>query len=162
MDNTRRVQAGLIAVVCLGITTWVGALAFSGSTPVLAPSSQSHKPADEREAQPSSPDRWHVLDDFRKGLPTLLSTSDKRPGSFNIESLARQLYSVRVGGFPVCSPDEVSAQQYINLSVIAHKLESFSDATQQLNSLLAKPNGISDCQFRVLDGATFIPGVSKG
>lgn len=142
MTNNRKVQTALIAAICLGVTTWIGALVFTGSS--------------------LHPERWRTVDDFRQGLPKLLASSDQTPGTFDIQSLARQLYSVRVDGLPVCSPDEVSAQQYIYLSDIAQKLERFRNAAGQLDSLLEKPDGITDCQFRVLDGATFIPNASKG
>lgn len=163
MRNKRFVQTALIGAICLGITTWVGAWAFKGFSPMESyaqPQSQQ-LPDQGVDGQAARPDRWRVVDDFRKGLPVLLSNSDNEPGSFNIEGLARQLYAVRVGGLPVCSPDEVSAQQYIYLSEIAHKLERFENATAQLNTLLDTSAGISDCQFRVLDGATATPGISK-
>lgn len=79
----------------------------------------------------------------------------------NIGALAQQLYSVRVNGLPVCSPDEVGAQQYIYLASIERKLEGFPNVTAQLNTLLENPNGITDCQFRILDGATSLPGITK-
>ena len=79
----------------------------------------------------------------------------------NIEALARQLYSIRVNGLPVCSPDEVGAQQYIYLASIEQKLEGFPNASAQLNALLENPNGITDCQFRILDGATSLQGITK-
>ncbi|MQT58377.1 hypothetical protein GHO41_13640 [Pseudomonas sp. FSL R10-0399] len=158
-----KVQTALLAAVCLGITTWVGALAFKDAKPSASSNqSESQKTsASGNGAQNFGQEHWQSMDDFRKGLPVLLSNSDKTPGTFNVEALARQLYNVRVGGLPVCTPDEVSAQQYIYLSEIAHKLERYQNATIQLNVLLDNPHGISDCQFRVLDGATYIPGVTQ-
>lgn len=115
------------------------------------------------KASPSAPawQNWREVKDFRKGLPLLLTRSNTEPASLNIQALARQLYSIRVNGLPVCSPDEVGAQQYIYLASIEQKLEGFPNASTQLNALLENPDGITDCQFRILDGATSLPGITK-
>nr|WP_192963205.1 hypothetical protein [Pseudomonas fluorescens] len=99
-------------------------------------------------------DRWSKLDDFKKGLPALLSASQANPEKFVITDLARQLAGIRVGEFPVCADEEISADQYIQLSEITKKLDGHSNATSQINKLLDTPAGITDCQFRILDGAT--------
>lgn len=163
MEKKRTAQRILVAALYLGIASCVVAFSVKGISPSFTPERQQEQknPNSGGPGQIVNPESWSTVDDFRKGLPTLLSNSGESPGAFNIEALARRLFKVRVGGLPVCSPDEVSAEQYIHLSEIAHKLEGFENATAQLNSLLNKPSGISDCQFRVLDGATTLPGVTK-
>lgn len=163
MGKKRTAQKVLVTALCLGIASCVVALSVKGISPSTNPArlQEQQNPNSGGLGHKVNPESWSTVDDFRKGLPTLLSNSGKSPGAFNIEALARLLFKVRVGGLPVCSPDEVSAEQYIHLSEIAHKLEGFENATTQLNSLLNKPSGITDCQFRVLDGATTLPGVTK-
>lgn len=157
MGTKRIIKLWGLGAIGLGVATSVvlaGMVGFRSASSVEASVRKD-------QSLVTSWERWSVVDDFRKGLPVLLSKSNSSPASFNVEALARQLYTVRVNGYPVCSTDEVSAQQYIYLSDIAHKLERFDHATAQLNALLDNRNGITDCQFRILDGATTIPGVTK-
>lgn len=148
----------MIGLICVGVTTMVAALAFKSPPRVV----ENPVPHSERSAEyPSvlisktySPDHWREVEDFKKGLPVLLSKSTTDPASFNIATLAQQLSEVRVGGYAVCANEEVSAEQYIQLSEVANKLVGFKSVTAQMNELLDTATGITDCQFRILDGAT--------
>lgn len=157
MGKKHKIIAWGIGAISVGIMSWIVVAGITGN----AVASRMMAVAFKSQPTVTSWESWSTVDDFRKGLPALLSGSDSSPERFNVEALARKLYTLRVNGFPICSADEVSAQQYIYLSDIAHKLERFDHATAQLNALLDKPNGITDCQFRILDGATTIPGVTK-
>lgn len=98
-------------------------------------------------------DNWSQVDEFKKELPSKLQSTEGLKTNFDIAALAQQLSALRVNGMPVCAADEISAEQYIELSVVAEKVTAYPDVTLQLNALLDTENGLSDCQFRVLEAA---------
>lgn len=151
----RIAQSAIIGLVCL-VSTLMAAVALQ-KTPA-AGVMESELPVasagQESSVRGNALDRWAKVDDFKKGLPALLHDSQSSLPNFVITDLARQLSSIRVGGFPVCADEEISADQYIQLSEIAKKLDRYSNVTSQMNKLLDTPAGITDCQFRILDGAT--------
>lgn len=103
-------------------------------------------------------DKWADLDAFKATLRVKLDSSAGNAGQFNITSLADKLAAFRVDGMAVCAPDEIAAEQYIQLAAINEKLTAnYKGVAEQLNDLLAKDTGITDCQFRVLDTATIPP-----
>lgn len=151
----RIAQSAIVGLVCL-VSTLVAAVALQ-KTPaegVMESKLPVASTSQESSVNRNALDRWAKVDDFKKGLPALLSDSQANPQNFVITDLARQLSSIRVGGFPVCADEEISSDQYIQLSEIAKKLDRYSIATSQMNKLLDTPAGITDCQFRILDGAT--------
>lgn len=103
-------------------------------------------------------DKWAELDEFKASLQVKLASSAGNANHFNIDSLAGKLAAFRVDGMAVCAPDEIAAEQYIQLAAINEKLTaSYKGVAAQLNDLLTKDTGITDCQFRVLDTATTPP-----
>ncbi|MPQ69248.1 hypothetical protein [Pseudomonas sp. MWU12-2323] len=103
-------------------------------------------------------DKWAGLDEFKASLQAKLASSAGNADQFNIASLAGKLAAFRIDGMAVCAPDEISAEQYIQLAAINEKLTAnYKGVAAQLNDLLAKDTGITDCQFRVLDTATTPP-----
>lgn len=98
--------------------------------------------------------KWAELDSFKTELPALLGGSDNDPRVFNIKTLAEKLGAVRVDGMAVCAPEEISAEQYIELAEVVQRIEAHNSVMAQLNDLLDSDKGISDCQFRVLVAAT--------
>lgn len=96
-------------------------------------------------------DSWAQHDDFIKALPAKLQSSQGNQSEFNIVALARQLSEIRVDGMPVCTVEEVSAEQYIELSAVAEKVSVYPGINLQLNDMLDSNAGLSDCQFRILE-----------
>jgi len=101
----------------------------------------------------SPKDKWAEVDNFKAGLPAKLESSQGRSSLFNIVELSRLLSRYRIDGMPICAMEEVSAQQYVELSVLANKLAKYPPLTMQLNALLESEEGLSDCQFRILQAA---------
>ncbi|MFL1449306.1 hypothetical protein ACI77O_12995 [Pseudomonas tritici] len=95
-------------------------------------------------------DKWADLDNFKAELPAKLQASMSTPGSFNLQKLGDELAQFRIDEMPVCATDEISADQYIELSDVSNGLDSNPGVTMQLKKILETDKGISDCQFRVL------------
>lgn len=99
-------------------------------------------------------DRWARVDDFKRSLPGKLRSANGEAPGFDLKGLAGELARFRVEGMPVCAEEEVTADQYIELSTIAANLSNFRALTLQLNAILESPTGMSDCQFRILQSSS--------
>jgi hypothetical protein len=106
----------------------------------------------------SKADKWSELDDFKAGLKIKLASSVVDAGQFNISVQAGKLEAIRIDGMGVCTSEEISAEQYIELAGFNEELvKAYQGVAIQLNGLLANDKGISDCQFRVLEDALSKP-----
>lgn len=98
-------------------------------------------------------DKWGQVDTFKAGLSDTFKASDGRAPGFDVVRLGKELSAFRVDGMPVCADEEITADQYIELSDLASKLAEYTGFTPQLNSILDSPAGLTDCQFRVIQSA---------
>lgn len=106
-------------------------------------------------------DSWEGLDRFNASLPGMLTASNSDASKFGISALAVALGDVRIKGMAVCAQDEVTASQYIQLATISEALShGYPNVSGQLNQLLTRDSGITDCEFRVLESATALRGKS--
>lgn len=111
----------------------------------------SRAPAGPPPLPQNTTDQSVAVDSFRLGLSAMILD---RPEAFRIQELAVTLSQFRVGGYPVCAEDEISAAQYIELVEIDEKLSDYAPTVaSQLHSILESSQPISDCQFRVLEAA---------
>lgn len=129
----RRFRLGLITVGIAAIATFSGVFAFSSKSPLE--------------------DKWSQVDDFKTALSTAFKASGGSAPGFDVIRMGKELSAFRVDGMPVCANEEITADQYIELSELASKLAKYPGFTPQLNAILDSPTGLTDCQFRVIQSA---------
>lgn len=129
----KRFRYGLIVAGLAAVATITSVFAFSSKAP--------------------SEDKWSQVDTFKAGLNTAFKASGGAAPGFDVVRMGRELSAFRVDGMPVCAQEEITADQYIELSDLATRLAGYPGFTPQLNSVLDTPNGLTDCQFRVIQSA---------
>lgn len=96
-------------------------------------------------------DKWAELDAFKITLKAKLNAAVTGTASFDLEGEALKYGTIRVDGMAVCTSEEISPDQYIDLADINVELLKKAPAVAfKINKILEKGNGLSDCQYRVL------------